>query len=85
VDGAHRVVHVEHGAAPPSPRKAEADHVVDLLVAAGAHAARALDAGVEVDRDRRVRQVGSDLAARREARLADAQLRAHWSTSLWRV
>ncbi len=53
----------------------QADDVVDLLVAAGAHAARALDAGVEVDGDRRVREVGRDRRARREARLADAELR----------
>src|SRR5690606_5090164 len=40
----------------------------------GAHAARALDAGVESDRDGRVREVRLRLSARREARLADAPL-----------
>ena len=57
-----------------SPRKRQADHVVDLLVAAGAQAARALDAGVEVDRDRRVRGVGRHL--RRAARSAACRRRA---------
>src|SRR5690606_22822210 len=50
-----------------------ADHVVDLLFTAGAHAARALDAGVEVDRHRRMRQVGPRLLARGETRFAHAE------------
>ena len=55
---AHRVAEIEH-----DPRllaaMGEADHVVDLHFAAGTDAARALDAGVQVDGDRRVRQVRS--------------------------
>jgi hypothetical protein len=70
---AHRVVEVEHD------RRVRAamgvsDHVVDLRLAARAHAARALDARVEVDRHRRVRQVGDRLLAHREARRPDAEL-----------
>ncbi len=53
--------------------KGVADHVVDLLLAAGAHAARALDAGVEIDRHRRMGDVGRRLRARLETRLADAE------------
>ena len=70
---AHRVVHVEDDLGVVAA-KGEADHVVDLLVAAGANAARALDARRQVDRHRRVREVGRDRRARREARLADAEL-----------
>ena len=53
---AHRIVEVEHDL---RVRAAEgvADDVVDLFFAAGAHAAAALDAGVEVHRDGRVRDV----------------------------
>jgi hypothetical protein len=40
-----------------------ADHVVDLHFAAGAHAARALDAGVQVDRHGGVAQIGRGLLA----------------------
>src|SRR2546427_4279685 len=47
--------------------------VVDLLFAAGAHAARALDARVEVDRHRRMRQGGGRLRTGGEARLANAE------------
>ena len=48
-----------------------ADDVVDLLLAARAHAARALDARVEVHRHRRMRQIGRGLLRGGEARLAD--------------
>ena len=71
---AHRIVHVEDDLRALAA-EGQADDVVDLLVAAGANAARALDAGVEIDRHRRVRQVGGDRSARRKARLADLQLR----------
>ena len=71
---AHRVVHVEDDLGLVAA-KGQADHVVDLLVAAGAHAARALDARRQVDRHRRVREIGCDCRARREARLADAEPR----------
>ena len=71
---AHGVVHVEHDLGVVAA-EGQADHVVDLLVAAGAQAARALDAGVQVDGDGRVRQVLAHLLARCEARLAHAELR----------
>src|SRR5690606_29591292 len=70
---AHRILEVEDdagvGAAAGVP-----DDVVPLDVPAGAHAARALDAGVQPDRDGRVREVRLRLAARGETRLADAPL-----------
>src|SRR5438552_2124289 len=53
--------------------KCVADDIVDLFLAAGAHAARALDAGVEVDRHRRMREVRCRLRACFKARLADAE------------
>ena len=57
---AHRVVEVEHdlvvGAA-----AGHADHVVDLHLAAGPHAQSAFDAGVEMDRHRRMAAVGRGL------------------------
>ena len=67
---AHRVAQVEHDLRVPAAKRV-ADDVVDLLLAAGAHAARALDAGVEVDRHRGMREVRRRLRARGEARLAD--------------
>ena len=82
---AHRVVHVEDDLRVVAA-EGQADDVVDLLVAAGAHAARALDAGVEVDGDRRVREVGRDRRARGAKRgLPTPSFAAHSSTSLWRV
>ncbi len=69
---AHRIVHVEDDLRVLAA-EGQADDVVDLLVAAGAQAACALDAGVEVDRDRGVRHVLRRLRARGEARLADAE------------
>ena len=59
---AHGVVEVEHDRAVRAAQRV-ADDVVDLLLAAGAHAAVALDAGVEVDRHGRMRQVGRGLLA----------------------
>src|SRR5207302_6035809 len=70
---AHRVVEVEHDLRVIAAAGV-ADDVVHLHLAAGAHAARALDAGVEIDRDRRVRDVGLRLLAPGEARPADAEL-----------
>ena len=72
--GTHGIVHVEHDLGVLAA-EGEADHVVDLLVAAGAQAARALDAGVEIDGDTGVREIGGDTGPRREARLADVQAR----------
>ncbi len=59
---AHGVVQVEHDFAVMAA-KGVADDVVDLFFAAGAHAAVALNAGIEVDRHRRVRHVGRGLGA----------------------
>ena len=70
---AHRIVQVEHDLRVRRAKRV-ADDVVHLLLAARAHATRALDAGVEVHRHRRVRHVGRGLRAAREARLADAEL-----------
>ena len=67
---AHRIVEVEHDLR-FAGAEGVADDVVDLLFAAGAHAALALDAGVEVHRHRRMREVFDRLMPRREARLAD--------------
>ena len=70
---AHRVVHVEHDLHVVAA-KCQADDIVDLLVATGAHTAGALDACVEMDGDGRVRQVFGNLLACFEAWLADGQL-----------
>ena len=55
--GTHRVVHVEHDLG-VRVAKRHADHVVDLDLAAGAHAEIALDAGIEMDRHCRMAEVG---------------------------
>ncbi|MNX96035.1 hypothetical protein D3C86_1283350 [compost metagenome] len=68
--GAHRVGHIEDDAGMIAA-KCQPDHVIGLFVAAGAHAARALDAGIEVDRDGGVRQIGRHRLARGKAWLAD--------------
>jgi len=70
---AHRIVEVEHDLR-MAAAEGVADHVVHLLLATRPHAARALDAGIEVDRHRRVREVRSRLTARREAWLFDTKL-----------
>src|ERR1700722_15299877 len=72
--GTHGIIHVEHDLCVLAA-EGEADHIADLLVAAGAQAARALDAGVEIDGNAGVREIGCDRGARREARLADIQPR----------
>ncbi len=51
----------------------ETDDVVDLFLAARAHATRALDAGIEVHRHRRVRDIGGRLCPRGKAGTSDAQ------------
>jgi hypothetical protein len=66
VDAPIGVVHVEDDLRVRAA-KGQADHVVDLLVAAGAQAAGALDAGVQVDGDGRVRQVGATAARARQS------------------
>jgi hypothetical protein len=58
----HGVVEVEDDLAVGAAQRV-ADHVVDLLFAAGAHAAVALDAGVQVHRHGGVAQVGRGLLA----------------------
>ena len=63
---AHRIVEVEDDLVARAPA-GHADHVVDLYFAAGADAARAMDAGVQVDGHRRVSEVGSRGLPRFEA------------------
>ena len=58
---AHRVVEVEHDLFAMAAA-GHADHVIDLHFAAGADAEIALDAGVEIDRHRRMAAVGRGLA-----------------------
>ncbi len=53
---AHGIVEVEHDLGMLAAVRV-ADDVVHLLLAAGAQAARALDAGIQVDRDRRVGEI----------------------------
>src|SRR5438874_4995866 len=53
---AHRIVEIEHRHRAIAA-VGVADDVIHLHFSAGAHAARALDAGVEVHRDRRVRDI----------------------------
>ena len=62
----HALVEVEHhlGAV---PAEGHADHVVGLHLAAGAHAQPAVDAGVEIDGDGRMRRVGRRAMIPREA------------------
>jgi len=69
---AHRVVEIEHDFRLTATKRV-ADHVVVLFLAAGAHAARALDAGVEVDRHRGVRKIGIGLLAGVESRCRHAE------------
>ena len=63
---AHGIVEVEDDLVARAPAS-HADDVVDLYLPAGADAARAMDAGIEVDRHRRVAEVGCRRLARREA------------------
>jgi hypothetical protein len=61
-----------------------ADHVVDLLFAAGAHAAVALDAGVQVHGHGGVAQVGRGLLAAQgfsAGRTVTPRRSAHWLSS----
>ena len=58
----HGVVEVENDLA-VRPTQRVADHVVDLFLAAGAHAAVALDAGVQVHSHGGVAEVGRRLLA----------------------
>ena len=60
---AHRVVEIEHDLFVIAAA-GHADHVVDLHFAAGADAEIALDAGVEIDRHRRMAAVGSGIFSR---------------------
>src|ERR1700687_774434 len=59
----HRVVKIEHDLGGGAAERV-ADHVIDLLLAAGAHATRALDAGVQVYPHRGVRDILRGLASR---------------------
>ena len=70
---AHGITGIEHDLGARAA-EGEADDVVDLLLAARAHAARTLNAGIQIHRDGRVRQVRVRRQARREARLAQLHL-----------
>src|SRR5207247_924809 len=70
---AHRIVQIEDDLRLGSA-EGIADDVVYLRLAAGADAAAALDAGIQMDSDRRMRQVLRRLMPRPETRLADAEL-----------
>ena len=70
---AHRVVEIEDDVARLAPAGIS-DDAVDLLLAAGAQAAGALDAGLEIDRDGRMREVGHGVRAPGKARRAQLQL-----------
>ena len=69
---AHRIAQIEDDLRVMAAERV-ADDVVDLHFAAGAHAARALDAGIEVDGDGGMRHVGARRKARGEPRLADLE------------
>ena len=69
---AHRVVEVEHDACAVAAAGI-ADHVVDLLFTAGAHAPAALDAGVQTHVHRGMRAVFGRLDPRGEAGRVHAQ------------
>src|SRR5207253_2135219 len=68
----HRIGKIEYDLRARAAKRV-ADDVVDLFFAAGAYASRALDAGVEIDCHRRMREVGRRLRAGLEARHADLQ------------
>ncbi len=70
---AHGIVEIEHDLRMLAA-VGVADDVVHLFLAAGAQAAGALDAGIQVYRDRGVGEIGFRLVPRLEARLADFQL-----------
>src|SRR5260221_582349 len=69
---AHGVVKIEHDLFVVAARR-HADHVVDLHLAAGPDAKIALDAGVELDRHRRMAAVGSRRRVPWEAAVLAAQ------------
>ena len=71
----HQVTHVEYDFGVLAAQGVT-DNVVHLLFPAGAHATGALDTGIQVDRDRGVRQVRSDRLARLEAGREYVQLRS---------
>ena len=69
---AHRIVEVEHDLRAMAAI-GHADDVVDLDLAAGAHAEAALDAGVEIDAHRRMAGVGRPALGGGKAALGDAR------------
>ena len=69
---AHRIVEIEHDLFMMAARR-HADHVVDLDLAAGAHAQIALDAGVELHRHRRMAAVGRRRGMQRKAAFFNAE------------
>ena len=70
---AHRIIEIENDFRLRTTERI-ADHVVHLLFAAGAHAARALNAGIEIHRHRRMRKIRVRLQAGLETRRGDAEL-----------
>src|SRR5439155_5982028 len=71
--GAHRVVHIEYDFCLVTA-ESQADHIIDLLVATGAHATGTLNARIEVDRDGGMRRILLDLFARFETGFSDGKL-----------
>ena len=69
---AQGVIHVKHDFC-VFTAKGQANHIIDLLVAARTQAACALYAGVQIDGNGRVRKVLAGLLASFKARLANAQ------------
>ncbi len=69
----HRIVEVEHDLGLVTAI-GHADHVVDLDLAAGAHAQPALDAGIEIDAHRRMAGVGLPAFRGREPALGHLDL-----------
>ena len=67
---AHRIIDIEDDFC-MFATEGKTNHVVHLLFAAGAHAARALNARIQIHRDAVVRQVGLRLMACLKARLAE--------------
>ena len=53
--------------------KGIADHIIDLLLATGPHTAGALDAGIQIDGDGRMRQIGRHGLALFKARFVNLE------------
>src|SRR6516164_6858408 len=68
--GAHRVVKIEHDFLAMAAA-GHADHVIDLNFTAGTNTQIAMNAGIEIDRHRRVRTIGRWRLTTRKAALRD--------------